>query len=47
VTPRITEERWAPIDEELFAHRVLQALLLTQQATGCGLKEAIELVHQR
>jgi hypothetical protein len=43
----MSEELWEPIDKDIFEHRVLHALIQIRKTMGCGLKEAIDIVHQR
>ena len=43
----ITEEQWQPIDEAIFANLKLPAIRHIRAASGCSLKEAIDVLYER
>jgi hypothetical protein len=43
----LESKKWAAIDEEIFAHRTLTAVQGIKNLTGCDLRDAILLLHDR
>ena len=42
----LSDEQWKSVEAELFAGRKIQAIKLVREATGCGLKEAKDVVDE-
>lgn len=43
----LTEDEWKPIDDAIFAGRIIQATLLLKDKTGLPLSDIIDVQHGR
>src|SRR5262249_19125282 len=47
MTEPVDEARWREIDQAIFSHQILRAILSTKEEMRSGIDEAMRLVHQR